>query len=112
MTFTSKTLCLSAILLLSACSRSNNLLLGRVEAKVGGHTVVVTDCYQTTVRPPQKLADTTDGKTTYQFTPCKDADVLIRGEELTVNNKPYGHLNQGDTITVDHGRVLVNDVSR
>ena len=44
---------LCSLCLLAACSRSNNLLLGRVEAKVGTHDVVVTDCYRTSVPPPQ-----------------------------------------------------------
>ena len=43
---------LSVGLLLGGCSRSNNLLLGRVEAVVAGHTVVVTDCYRTRVPQP------------------------------------------------------------
>ena len=37
----------------AGCSRSNNLLMGRVEASVGGHLVAVTDCYQTSVAPPR-----------------------------------------------------------
>jgi len=102
----------SSVFLLSGCSRSNNLLLGRVESSVGGHTVAVTDCYRTSVPAPIKLADTPDGKPAYRFTPCRDADILIRGEELTVNGKPYGHLVQGDKVTVDHGNVLINNISR
>ena len=107
----SKTLLLvvTLTLLFSACSRSNNLLLGRVEATVGGHRVEVTDCYRTTVPPPQQLADLTDGKHVYQFKPCRDADVLIRGDELIVNGRSYGTLKQVDSVTVDHGRVLVNE---
>jgi len=101
-----------AIFLLSGCSRSNNLLLGRVEATVGGHTVAVTDCYRTSVPPPVKMADTPDGKSAYRFTPCRDADIMIRDDELTVNGKTYGHLGQGDKVTVDHGKVLINDNSR
>ena len=92
-----------------SCSKSNNLLLGRVEATVGGHIVEVTDCYRTSVPPPRQLQDLPDGKHVYQFTPCRDADVLIRGDELIVNGKSYGALKQGDVITVDHGRVLVNE---
>ncbi len=42
-----RALSLLAAMLLSACSRSNNLLLGEVEAQVGPHTVRVTDCYRT-----------------------------------------------------------------
>jgi hypothetical protein len=92
-----------------ACSRSNNLFLGRVEATVGGHLVEVTDCYRTSVPPPQQLQDLTDGKHVYHFTPCRDADVLIRGDELSVNGTSYGALKLGDVVTVDHGRVLVNE---
>ena len=92
---------LFALLLLSACSRSNNLLLGRVQAQVGSHTVVVTDCYRTSVPPPQKLG------AVYRFTPCRDADVLIRGDELLVNGQSYGRLNSADAVLVDHGVVSI-----
>lgn len=92
----------------SACSRSNNLLFGRVEANVGGHTIAVTDCYRTSVPPPQKQEDSASGKTTYHFVPCRDADISLRDEELTVNGRKYGKLNSGDTVTVDHGIVLIN----
>ena len=40
--------CIAAVYA-SACGRSTNLLLGRVEAIVSTHTVVVTDCYRTSV---------------------------------------------------------------
>ena len=76
-----------ALILSSGCSRSNNLLLGRVEAVVGSHTVVVTDCYRASVPPPQRLENMPDGQAVYRFMPCKDADVAIRGEELAVNGK-------------------------
>jgi hypothetical protein len=93
----------------SACSRSNNLLLGRVEAKVGGHTVVVTDCYRTSVTPPEKLGG--PGEQSYRFTPCRDADVMIRNDELIVNGSSYGLLKQADAVTVDHGKVLINETA-
>jgi hypothetical protein len=83
------------------CSRSNNLLLGRVEATVAGHPVVVTDCYRTSVPPPKAEADGA------RFTPCRDADVLIRAEQLTVNGTPYGPLVAGARVVVDHGRVSI-----
>lgn len=95
--------CLAAALLASACSRSNNLVLGRVEATVGSHRVVVTDCYRTSVPPPEKVEDAV-----YRFTPCRDADVLIRGDELVVNGQSYGHIKPDDSILVDHSVVSVN----
>lgn len=96
------------VLACSACSRSNNLLLGRVEAKVGGHTVVVTDCYRTSVAPPEKIGGPSDQ--VYRFTPCRDVDVLIRNDELIVNSSSYGLLKQADAVTVDHGTVLINEI--
>ena len=91
----------AAAMLMAGCSKSNNLLLGRVEASVAGHTVVVTDCYRTSVPPPQA------GPSGARFTPCRDADVLIRAEQLTVNGTPYGPLSPGARVIVDHGRVSI-----
>jgi hypothetical protein len=96
------------ILACSACRRSNNLLLGRVEATVGGHTVVVTDCYRTSVTPPEKVGGPSEQS--YRFMPCRDVDVLIRNDELIVNGSSYGLLKQADAITVDHGKVLINEM--
>ena len=90
-----------AALFASAFSRSNNLLMGRVEAIVSTHTVIVTDCYRTSV-PPQKLADS-DSQTTYQFTPCRDADIIIRNEELVVNGRYYGQLQPTDAVLTGAG---------
>jgi hypothetical protein len=95
--------CLSAMCLMMACSRHNNLFLGRVEATVGTHTVVVTDCYRTSVPPPVKEQDAV-----YHFTPCRDADVVIRNDDLTVNGQAYGHLKPNDSVLVDHSVVSVN----
>ena len=92
---------------LGGCSPSNNLLLGRVEATVGGHTVVVTDCYRTRVPPPAPLAGS-EGPGD-RFTPCRDADVVIRSSRLMVNGHSYGPLEPGASVTVDHGEVLVNN---
>ncbi len=91
-----------SVTLLMGCSRSNNVLLGRVEAVVGEHRVVVTDCYRTSVPPPKQLPDLSDGKHVYQFMPCRDANVLIRGDELIVNETSYGPLKQGASVLVDH----------
>jgi hypothetical protein len=101
---------LCAAALVPACSRSNNLVEGRVESKVGTHAVVVTDCYRTSVPAPQKIEDSSAaGHETYRFTPCRDADILIHDEELSVNGTAYGRLKQGDSVTVDHGKVLINE---
>ena len=94
--------CCVATLMTAACSRTNNLLFGEVQATMGTHTVVVTDCYRTSVPSAQK---TPDG---YRFMPCRDGDVVIHDETLSVNGKSYGHLNPSDSVLVDHGVVSVN----
>ena len=96
-------LCLLAV----SCSHSNNLLLGRVQARLGSHTVVVTDCYRTSAPPPEQLQNGD-----YHYMPCRDAEVWIRGEELTVNGTLYGHLAPGDGVLVDHGRVSIERKGR
>jgi hypothetical protein len=88
-------------LLIVGCSRSNNLLFGRVEAVVAGHTVVVTDCYRTSVPPPVQEP------TGATFAPCRDAVVAIRSEQLTVNGAAYGPLARDARVIVDHGRVSI-----
>ncbi len=88
---------LLSLLLLSACNSSNNLLMGTVQADLGKHHVTVTDCYRTTVTPPA------NGR----FTPCRDADIVIADESLTVNGRSYGRLNPDDSVLVDHGVVSI-----
>ena len=90
-----------------ACTRSNNLLLGRVEADVGGHRVVVTDCYRTRVPRPEASPGGATGDVAYRWTPCRDADVRISGALLDVNGRSYGRLAAGVPVTVDHGVVRV-----
>jgi len=96
------TLGFTAVLLFAGCSRRNNLLMGRVESPVGTHAVVVTDCYRTSPPGPQLVE-----QGVYHYMPCRDADVWIRDEELTVNGKNYGQLNPGDEVVVDHGVVSI-----
>jgi hypothetical protein len=100
---------LLTILAMSACDRSNIILLGRVETKIAAHQVVVTDCYKTSVPEVEKLGETSEGGSTYRWKPCRDAEIIIRAESLVVNGRLYGRLNPDDAVTVDHGRVLVND---
>jgi hypothetical protein len=101
------TLAMALTVVLSACSGSNNLFLGEVEAQVGQHTVRVTDCYRTSVPPPGRLPDV-NGQPAYRFMPCRDADVRIQGGELTVNGQSYGRIGETDDVLVDHGKVSVN----
>ena len=93
----------AAAVWLCGCSPSNNLLLGRVEAQVGTHKVVVTDCYRTSVPQPERYPGSV-----WRYTPCRDADIWIRGDQLEVNGKGYGRIAPNDAVLVDHGIVSVN----
>jgi len=93
---------LPAALVSMGCGGSNNLLLGRVEAQVGPHRVVVTDCYRFSVPPPVRTA------AGYRFTPCVDADVRIEANALVVNGRAYGNIGPADDILVDHSVVSVH----
>jgi hypothetical protein len=98
-----KYLWIATALLLAGCSRSNNLVLGRVESTVGGHTIVVTDCYRTSVPAAEQMPNVT-----WRWTPCRDADIWIRGDQLEVNGRSYGRIGRTDAILVDHGVVSVD----
>ena len=89
------------VALLAGCGRSNNLLLGEVKATAGSHKIVVTDCYRFNVDPPQQI------ESGYRYTPCRDADIVIRNDEAIVNGRSYGRLNPNDSILVDHGAVSI-----
>src|SRR5260370_8594218 len=87
-------------MLFSSCSRSNNLLMGRVETSVGGHTIVVTDCYRTSVDPP--TTENAGGITTYSFAPCRDAQVSIRGDQLMANGHSYARIGPTNSLLLNH----------
>jgi len=97
-----KFLAVAVLLMLCACSQSNNVFFGRVEAKVGTHTVVVTDCYRIHAPQPERLANGD-----YHYMPCRDAEVWIRSGEVSVNGTPYGPIADGDNLLVDHGVVSI-----
>jgi hypothetical protein len=97
-----KFLAVAVLLMLCACSQSNNVFFGRVEAKVGTHTVVVTDCYRIHAPQPERLANGD-----YHYMPCRDAEVWIRHGEVSVNGTSYGPIADGDNLLVDHGVVSI-----
>jgi len=56
---------------------------------------------RTSVPPPKSVQGAA------YFTPCRDAEIVIRDEQLTVNNQPYGRLKPKDSVLVDHGVVSI-----
>lgn len=86
---------------LSACDAQNNQLLGRVEADIDRHQVVVTHCY---TKDLAKVLSTDDGDS---WTPCKNAVVVIKDGMLYVNGESYGQLGEGDAVLVEDGRAKI-----
>ena len=86
---------------LSACDVQNNQLLGRVEADIDRHQVVVTHCY---TKQLAKVISTDDGDS---WTPCKNAAVVIKDGTLFVNGESYGQLADGDGVLVENGKAKI-----
>ena len=103
----------AAALMATSCSKSNNVVLGRVTMQLADHTVVVTDCYRTSVPRPD-TAKSRDGAplrpsdAPLHWAPCRDADITIRDGTVVVNGRTYGPLKKGDSVMVDHGKVLID----
>jgi hypothetical protein len=95
-------------LLLNMCSGVNNPVTGVVQAEVAGRTIVVTECYRLEMPRVEPLPKTDSGVETWRFAPCRDAVILIAGDQLSVNGIPYGAVAPGDEILVDQGDVYVN----
>ncbi len=86
---------------LCACSAQNNPLLGRVEAAIDQHQVVVMNC-RTNQLP--KVQSTVDGDS---WTPCKGSTVVIKNGLLYVNGESFGQLAPGDRVLVKDGRATI-----
>lgn len=94
--------------LFPACNSSQqNALLGKQQATVGGHTIVVNDCYRTDKAQAEIVIDD-KGATVFRFAPCKDSVIEIRNQQLTINGKSYGQIEAGASVTLDHHQLLVN----
>ncbi len=94
--------------LASGCARLDSVVLGHVQATVAGYHVSVTDCYRTTIPEPERPSSLADGTQVYRWAPCRDAQIVIRGRTLVVNDREIQTLRPGDEILVDHGKVSVH----
>lgn len=79
------------------------------EQQLGSHLVSIKPfCDSATSGTlAQAQRDGTSKITSYEFT-CGDTKVVISDNRLTVNDKSYGTLNEGDHVAVDYGKVRVN----
>jgi hypothetical protein len=97
-------------LLLAACGKKEDPNAGRVITNIGEFVAVVVDCPNPYTTVPQTLEPTADSLLAFRFVPCTGADIMVEGSALKVNGSPYGSLQPGDTVLVDHGQVFINGV--
>ncbi len=99
-------------LLLNMLYGGNSQMVGVVHTNVGGYTVVVTDCYRMQDPAVEHSPSDDDDVEVWRFAPCRNAVILIEGDQLSVNGVSYGAVAPGDEILVDHGAVYVNGQPR
>ncbi|HEX8706843.1 MAG TPA: hypothetical protein VF723_01165 [Pyrinomonadaceae bacterium] len=94
-------LCFSALLVFQGCNM-RRVLRDEVRTTLGSHVV--------SIRPAggwmsegNILSDEREGKLS-----CNNVTVIIKDEQLLVNDKSYGELKPGDAVSVVNGKVLVN----
>ncbi len=102
-------LCLCSAFVFQGCARVEGVLLGRVETKIEDHALVVTDCYRIGGEQLIETVEKSAEVVTYKYAPCRDAVIFIKRGELIANGKSYGMLGKNDAVTVDHGKVLINE---
>lgn len=99
--FCSSLLALLAMTLLSGCS-FNFSVNAESDTDLGSHHVVVKPGNSLTSSSSATFGD----NATHTFE-CGDVRVKIENEALFVNDLSYGMLEAGQSIEIDHGKVLV-----
>ena len=101
-----RSLLLFSLVFSPACLKFQNVPR---QQQLGSHLVSIRpDCDSASSGSlTQSQKDGTSKIVSYEFT-CGDTKVEIRDNNLTVNGKSYGTLNEGDLIAVDYGKVRVN----
>ena len=103
---------LFSISLLSGCRPVVGALFGLVSTRINQHRVVVTDCHRLDAPGPEQVGSAEDGSPAYRFAPCGEAEILIVGDQLSVNGIAYGQIAPRATVVVSRGVVLVSGILR
>jgi hypothetical protein len=91
------------LLLAQGCSDVDTLVWNKADTVIDGHRIVISPCRDSYTKT---INDTPTDR--YHIFGCKAVEVKIKNEELTVNDKPYGTLSRGDSVTVKNGQVYIN----
>ncbi|HEX8176854.1 MAG TPA: hypothetical protein VF543_17320 [Pyrinomonadaceae bacterium] len=91
-------------LFMQGCSDVHTLVRNKAEATIDGHQVVINPCRESYTRT---LKDTLTERH-HVFGCGERVKIEIRNDALTVNNKNYGMLGQGDSVEVKDEKVFIN----
>jgi hypothetical protein len=99
--------CLCSIFFLQGCSY-REALRGKHEDMLGSHQVTINKPCSLFTENATRI-ENVPGLIKYQYT-CGETNVAIvlKDEELTIYDKSYGRLGEGDSIVFDHGKVFIN----
>ena len=108
--FYSLVVVVSSLFFSSACIRFHH---EPSRAELGTHPVSVRpQCDFTSTTSHRRFEENGTSRITHYEFKCGDTTILIRDSMLTVNDKSYGMLTEGDQIAIDHGKVRVNSEAR
>lgn len=104
-------LSLLALFCSSACMRSSERVAS--EAALGSyHVSIRPTCQNISTRSLRRYQEDGSSRIGDYELRCGDTTVAINGSTLSVNDKSYGTLSEGDRIAIDFGKVRVNSEVR
>src|ERR1044071_4709696 len=101
-----------ALLLLSQACSYQEALRGQHENQVDGHHIVIMKPCGLFTENTTRIENVA-GRTKYEYI-CGETNVsmVLKDNELSVNGQSYGTINEDDSITFDHGKVLISSVEK
>jgi hypothetical protein len=97
-----------ALLFLSQGCSYQEALRGKHENQVDGHHIVIMKPCGLFTENTTRI-ENVPGRTKYEYI-CGETNVsmVLKDNELSVNGQSYGMISEDDSITFDHGKVLIS----
>lgn len=96
------------VLLPGGCSHVRRAMSNQTATTLGSHhmTIAPTGRLNSSIFGGEQRD--VDGKQMWVFS-AGETKIVVKEEQLSVNDKSYGKLNTGDSVHVVYGKVFVND---
>lgn len=95
-------------LLVGGCSRAKRVLTNQTATTLGTHRMTIKPIGKWDSNIFGAEQQDADGKRMLVFS-AGETKIVVKEEQLRVNDKSYGRLNAGDRVDVAFGKVFVND---